>query len=115
MLVVADTSPLNYLIWIHSVVTLQQLYRSVLIPREVRDELLAADAPAVVKSWASHLPGWIEVCATDPVLREDPRWQFLDLGERAALALAVARQPSILLIDERKGAEARNGHSRDPG
>jgi len=29
----------------------------------------------------------------------------LDLGERAALALAVARQPSILLIDERKGAE----------
>jgi len=104
MLVVADTSPLNYLIWIDSVETLQQLYRSVLIPYEVRDELLADDAPAVVRSWASNLPDWIEVCAADPALRKDPRWQFLDLGERAALALAVARQPSILLIDERKGA-----------
>jgi len=81
------------------------LYRSVLIPHELRDELLAADAPAVVRSWAGDLPGWIEVCAADPALRADPRWQFLDLGERAALALALARQPSILLIDERKGAE----------
>jgi len=35
MLVVADTSPLNYLIWIDCVETLQQLYRSVLIPYEV--------------------------------------------------------------------------------
>jgi predicted nucleic acid-binding protein len=39
----------------------------------------------------------------DPVLRDDPRWRVLDPGERAALALA-ARQPSILLIDERAGA-----------
>ena len=105
MLVVADTSPLNYLIWIHSVEILQQLYGSVLIPLEVRDELVAADAPTVVRSWASNLPDWIEVCAADPKLRDDSRWQFLDLGERAALALAVARQPSILLIDERKGTE----------
>jgi len=51
----------------------------------------------------TNLPDWIEVCAADPALRDDPRWKFLDLGERAALALAVARQPSILLIDERKG------------
>jgi len=81
MLVVADTSPLNYLIWIDSVVTLQQLYRSVLIPREVRDELLVADAPAVVRSWASNLPDWIEVCAADPALRDDPRWQSGSRGE----------------------------------
>lgn len=66
---------------------------------------MAADAPTVVRSWASSLPDWIDVCAADPRLRDDSRWQFLDLGERAALALAVARQPSILLIDERKGTE----------
>jgi predicted nucleic acid-binding protein len=105
MLVVADTSPLNYLIWIDSVEILQQLYGTVLIPLEVRDELLAADAPAVVRSWANNLPDWIEVCAADPTLRDDPRWQFLDLGERAAIALAIARAPSILLIDERRGTE----------
>jgi predicted nucleic acid-binding protein len=59
----------------------------------------------VVRSWARDLPSWAEVCASDPVLRDDPRWRVLDLGERAALALAAARQPSILLIDERAGAE----------
>ena len=37
-------------------------------------------------------------------MRDDPRWQSLDLGERAALALAIERQPSVLLIDERAGS-----------
>src|ERR1039457_4526742 len=103
MLVIADTSPLNYLAWIEAVEILPQLYGKVVIPPEVRDELLATDAPAVVRSRAGDLPGWVEVCALDPVLRDDPRWRVLDPGERAALALA-ARQPSILLIDERAGA-----------
>ena len=60
MLVVADTSPLNYLVWIESVDILRQLYGQVVIPAEVRDELLAADAPMVVRSWANVLPDWIE-------------------------------------------------------
>jgi predicted nucleic acid-binding protein len=66
---------------------------------------MAADTPARVRSWASDIPKWVEVCAADPILRDDPRWRALDLGERAALALASARQPSILLIDERAGSE----------
>lgn len=105
MLVVADTSPLNYLVWIESIEILQPLYGRVVMPREVCDELLVADAPGVVRSWARNPPSWIEVCDSDPRLREDPRWRGLDLGERAALALAAARQPSVLLIDERAGVE----------
>src|ERR1700733_7404230 len=105
MLVIADTSPLNYLAWIDAVDILPQLYGRVIIPIEVRVELLATDAPIVVRSWASNIPSWVEVCATDPVLRDDPRWRTLDLGERAALALAAVRQPSVLLIDERAGTE----------
>jgi predicted nucleic acid-binding protein len=105
MLVIADTSPLNYLVWVDAVEILPQLYGKVIIPPEVRAELLATDAPAAVRSWASNIPSWIEVCVADPVLRDDPRWQILDLGERAALALAAARRPSVLLIDERAGAE----------
>ena len=92
MIVVADTSPLNYLAWIDAVEILPRLSGRVIIPVEVRAELLATDAPNVVRSWATNVPNWIEVCATDPVLRDDPRWRFLDLGERAALALAAARQ-----------------------
>ena len=71
MRVIADTSPLNYLVWIESVEILPQLYGGVLIPPEVRDELLVTVAPC----------------------------------ERAALALAAARQPSTLLIDERASTE----------
>ena len=81
-----------------------QLYGKVVIPTEVRAELLATDAPAVVRSWAGEIPSWAEVCASDPVLRDDPRWRVLHLGERAALALAVERQSAVLLIDERAGA-----------
>jgi predicted nucleic acid-binding protein len=82
MLVIADTSPLNYLVCIHSVQILPQLYGRVIIPLEVRAELLAADAHRVVRSWASDIPSWVEVCTSDPVLRDDPRWPGLDLGER---------------------------------
>lgn len=49
-------------------------------------------------------PHWIEVRIPDAALRDDPRWRSLDLGERAALALATACQPSVLLIDERAGS-----------
>jgi predicted nucleic acid-binding protein len=105
MLVIADTSPLNYLVWIDAVGILQQLFGEVIIPLEVRSELLAVDAPAVVRAWAGDISSWVEVCQTDPLLRDDPRWQVLDLGERAALALAAARQPAVLLIDERAGTE----------
>ena len=100
MLVVADTSPLNYLVWIEAAGILPKLYGEVIIPPEVRDELLAMDAPSVVRAWANRLPDWIEVQAPDAALRDDPRWRSLDLGERAAIALATVRQPSVLLLDE---------------
>lgn len=50
MLVVADTSPLNYLVLIERVEILPVLYGTVTIPEEVRDELSAEDAPAGVRS-----------------------------------------------------------------
>ena len=38
MLVVADTSPLNYLVWIESAAILHRLYGNVIIPPEVRSK-----------------------------------------------------------------------------
>ena len=104
MLVVADTSPLNYLVCIESAEVLPKLYGKIVVPPEVRDELLAVDAPSVVRAWANDLPNWVEVRTPDAALRDDPRWRSLDLGERAALALATELQPSVLLIDERAGS-----------
>jgi predicted nucleic acid-binding protein len=102
MIVVADTSPLNYLVWIDSVEIVPQLYGKVVIPPEALNELQAADAPSVVRAWANDLPDWIEVRVVDPARREDPRWQTLDPGERAALSLASADRPSLLLRNSRK-------------
>jgi predicted nucleic acid-binding protein len=104
MLVVADTSPINYLVWIELAEILPKLYGRIVIPPEVHSELLASDAPSLVRGWAMRLPVWIEVKTSDPALRDDLRWRSLDEGERAALALATTHQPSLLLIDERAGS-----------
>jgi len=111
MLVVSDTSPLNYLVWIEAIDLLRVLYSRIAIPPEVQSELIVPDAPAAVRAWANHLPDWVEICPTDLTLRDDPRWRFLDLGERAALAVALTRQPAILLIDERTGASVAREQS----
>ena len=104
MPVVADTSPLNYLIWIELGEILPKLYGKVIIPPEVLDELLNFDAPPIVQAWAKDLPHWIEVHSVNRVLLDDGPWHSLHLGERAALALTVMLQPSFLLIDERAGS-----------
>src|SRR4051812_26894456 len=103
MPVVADTSPLNYLAWIELASILPALYGNVRIPPEVHVELSSEDAPTVVRAWAKDLPVWIEVCAADHTLTRDLRWQSLDIGERAAIALASEKN-AILVIDERAGS-----------
>lgn len=56
MLVVADTSPLNYLVWIGLSDLLPALFGRVVVPPEVIAELSAADAPSVVRAWAGAVP-----------------------------------------------------------
>jgi predicted nucleic acid-binding protein len=51
--VVADTSPINYLVWIGEVDLLPRLYGSVLIPDIAAAELCDPDAPAAVVKWAA--------------------------------------------------------------
>src|SRR4051812_37025945 len=100
MLVIADTSPLNYLVWIDQVELLPKLYDRVLIPSAVRRELLAREAPAAVQHWAQNLPVWAEIVDPDPEFLKEPAWKDFGDGERAGLAIASTRQPIFLLIDE---------------
>jgi predicted nucleic acid-binding protein len=100
MLVVADTSPLNYLVLIGCIDILPQLHEKVLIPSAVRRELLSFDAPPAVREWATKLPAWAEEVAPAPEFLHDPQLVALHDGEREALALAASRQPIFLLIDE---------------
>ncbi len=101
MIVVADTSPLNYLIQVGCESLLPALYKRVLIPVAVLEELGDPAAPAVVSQWLLHVPAWIETRRTTTA--PDAALSFLDPGERQAIQLAQEQCADLLLIDERRG------------
>ena len=99
--VVADTSPLNYLILIEHIDLLPRLYRRIIIPVEVLRELNDDGAPRRVSEWAMQPPEWLEVRSTPP--NNDPALSLLDQGERCAILLAQSEADVLLLIDEAAG------------
>jgi len=56
ILVVADTSPVNYLVQIGSIDLLSRLFDHVIIPQAVLRELLSRSTQEVVRHWATNLP-----------------------------------------------------------
>lgn len=115
MIVVADSSPLHYLILIGETDLLRQLYSEVAIPGAVAAELSRPASPPEVSGWLSRPPAWIRVAT---VSAEDLASVSgsLDLGERAAIALAERIGADLLLIDETAGrAEARRRRIRVTG
>ena len=92
---------MNYFLLIDCVDLLPQLHDRLMIPFAARRELLSPSAPPTVRSWASHLPAWVEQVDPSSESLEDPRWIGLHPGETAALALAAVHQPIVLLVDER--------------
>jgi hypothetical protein len=91
MIVIADSTPLNYLILIHQVDLLPQLFDRILIPPAVFEELQHQETPDVVRRWVADPPSWLQVQALRSVL--DPALGFLDPGEREAIALAEELRP----------------------
>ena len=107
MIVVADSGPLHYLILLEHIELLQRFYGQVLVPEPVASELSAAGAPRIVREWIAEPPTWV---AVRPVTPEAVSMvtDELDLGERAAIALAETLHADLLLIDEAAGrAEAK--------
>lgn len=101
MIVVADTSPINYLVRIGEIEVLPQLYGAVIIPPAVEREL--RDAPEMVRTWIEHPRSWLQVVAPSP--RVDTRLASLDPGEREAILLFEELRADRLVIDERDGRE----------
>jgi predicted nucleic acid-binding protein len=113
-LVVADTTPLNYLVLIQAIDILPRLYGSVLIPPAVKLELSDPHAPGQVRAWVAGPNSWLIVVA--PVAPADASLAHLDAGERDAIALATEQQAAVLLMDERDGvAAARARHLKVVG
>jgi len=103
-LIVADTTPLNYLVLIEAVELLPRLYGLVLIPPSVLAELVDPYAPVQVRTWATQSRDWLRVVPVHAVA--DSSLMHLDDGERDAIALAEEQQAGLLLMDERDGAAA---------
>lgn len=99
--VVADTSPLNYLVQIECDFLLPLLYRRVIAPPIVLAELTHFNAPPLVAKWVTQAPVWLEVLSSETQPDED--LCMLDAGERDAIQLAIELHAQEILIDESKG------------
>jgi predicted nucleic acid-binding protein len=103
MIVVSDTSPLNYLVLIGKVDVLPRLFGKIVVPIAVHEELLHDGAPQRVKDWLANAPEWLEVREAPPHQEESG----VDRGEAEAIALARSLNAPAL-IDDRRGREYAN-------
>lgn len=101
MIIVSDTSPLNYLVLIGEVELLTQLFGQVIVPSAVARELRHPATPELVKQWIDLPPSWLEIrdaSVLDPTIH-------LDAGETAAISLALEINADQLLLDDKKAVK----------
>ena len=113
--VVADTSPINYLILIVETEILPRLSQRIVIPGEVFAELIDDGAPPEVRGWTKQHPPWVEIKSAS---RRDAVLMELDEGEAAGIALPKPkRKPAFCssLMRRQAGGRLCEGASRIPG
>ena len=97
MIVVSDTSPLNYLVLIDATDLLPALFDRVVIPAAVVEELRAPEAPEIVRTWLATPPSWLEVRSPESEVES----LALGRGEREAITVA-SELAALCLIDDKK-------------
>lgn len=104
MLVIADTTPLRYLILIEQMTVLPTLYGRIRVPQTVVDELQHPHTPVPVRTWFTALPTWLEICQAHlPPVGDLLR---LGAGECDAILLAQELRADLLLMDDWAGRQA---------
>ena len=104
-LVIADTSPINYLLLIGHIDLLPVLFNKVILPSVVETELSHPKAPTVVRNWIASPPAWVEIRQTGPYTH-DAVLAGLDAGEKDAIILALELHADLVLMDDEEGAVA---------
>ncbi len=104
-IVVADTSPVHYLVLIGHSEVLPALFETVMIPSVVREEMSREQTAELVRTWIQSPPPWLEIYPPLDIA-VDEALQNLDEGERAALALAASLGAELVLLDDRQGVMA---------
>lgn len=94
ILILADSGPINYLIFIGHISVLSELAETVVLPASVVAEL---QHPAAVRTWASALPACAESrTALHPFEADD-----LSVADRDGISLAKELRAAVLLMDDR--------------
>jgi predicted nucleic acid-binding protein len=86
MIVISDTSPINYLILIDAIDILEELFKRIIVPEAVYIELQHAKTPPPVKDWIANAPSWFEVKQADASLFTPSK--RIGNGEREAIAFS---------------------------
>src|SRR5215510_5646017 len=103
MLVIADTSPLHYLVLIEHTAVLPSLFGRVVVPPVVAAELQRPRTPAPVRAWMASPPAWLEMRPPrQPLVTTTLR---LGAGEREALSLAQELHADLVLLDDLEARE----------
>jgi len=100
MIIVSNTSPINYLILIGHINLLPELFDAIIIPQAVYSELSDASAPSPVQTWIATPPDWLKIQSVNQP--SDAILDLLDPGERAAILLAQELNADLLLLDDMK-------------
>lgn len=105
MIVVADTTPIRYLVFLGRAEILREIFGTVHVPPEVlRVELRGRRTPEVVRRWAEAPPTWLverSPSRVDPDLPEK-----LQRGEIEAISLAIEMSADWMLMDDRDARKA---------
>jgi predicted nucleic acid-binding protein len=101
VIVVSNTTPLNYLVLLNKDHILPALFGSVVAPPAVVAELSRPQSPEQVRGWIAAPPAWFRIQAPRAI---DPSLD-LDEGEREAIALAQELKADRILLDEAKARQ----------
>jgi predicted nucleic acid-binding protein len=101
MIVIADTSPICYLLLIDEIEVLPKLYGKVLITTIIQQELSHPNSPSLVQKWIDNPPKWLVVQQVN--VPRDMNLDVLDKGEQTAIILAEELEADLLIIDDALG------------
>ena len=103
MIVISDTSPINYLCRIGHITILPTLFKHVIIPLAVAKELSSPGAPEVVRRFISDSSSWWEIRAPRAI---DPALVEFGAGEQQAISLAEELHADLLIVDDHDARQA---------
>ena len=103
MRVLADASPLHYLVLIDAISILPALFGRILIPQAVSVELQHQKAPPPVRALLVSPPAWLEIHRIRDA--SHATLAHLDAGEQEVIMLAQELGADLLIIDDWEGRQ----------